>query len=156
MMAVFRGNGQQTSIVTCEKQVVDLAVVTIMPQRRRQQFRPGCIAFVHAGELERPSRHSGPQSTVQGCLPTYQCQLLELVDLIPLAPFSWPGEGGSWMWGTPPPPVNGFALATRSRRLPISCSCLWEALIGAILRPYGMGTPEYEHLRPAIRSCPSR
>ena len=35
MMAVFRGNGQQTSIVTFGKQVVDLTVVTIMPQRRR-------------------------------------------------------------------------------------------------------------------------
>ena len=35
MMAVFRGNGQQTSIVTFDKQVVDLTVVTIMPQRRR-------------------------------------------------------------------------------------------------------------------------
>ena len=38
-------------------------------------------------------------------------QIHELVDLIPspcvvfdLAPFSWPGEGGSLLWGTPPHP----------------------------------------------------
>ena len=40
-------------------------------------------------------------------------QLHELVDLIPspcvvfdLAPFSWPGEGGSLLWGTPPHPTS--------------------------------------------------
>ena len=32
-------------------------------------------------------------------------QLHELVDLIPLAPFSWRGEGGSLLWGTPPHPT---------------------------------------------------
>ena len=44
------------------------------------------------------------------------------VDLIPspcvvfdLAPFSWPGEGGTLLWGTrPTSPVKGFALATLS------------------------------------------
>ena len=30
----------------------------------------------------------------------------ELLDLIPLAPFSWPGEGGSLLWGTPPHPPS--------------------------------------------------
>ena len=40
-------------------------------------------------------------------------QIHELVDLIPspcvvfdLAPFSWPGEGGSLLWGTPPHPPS--------------------------------------------------
>ena len=39
----------------------------------------------------------------------YRCEIHELVDLIPspcvvfdLAPFSWPGEGRSLLWGTPP------------------------------------------------------
>ena len=40
-------------------------------------------------------------------------QIHELLDLIPspcvvfdLAPFSWPGEGGSLLWGTPPHPPS--------------------------------------------------
>ena len=81
--------------------------------------------------------------------------LHELVDLIPspcvvfdLAPFSWPGEGGSLLWGKPPTSlVKGFALATLSWLSPIRRPRLWWTLIGAILRPYGAGTPKSEHLQ---------
>ena len=51
-------------------------------------------------------------------------QIHELVDLIPspcvvfdLAPFSWPGEGGSLLWGTPPhPPARTFSFTSYADR----------------------------------------
>ena len=41
------------------------------------------MSLLHTGELERPSRHSGPQSEVKRTFPNYRCQIHELVDLIP-------------------------------------------------------------------------
>ena len=43
-------------------------------------------------------------------------------------------------------PVKGCALATLSWLSPIRRPRLWQTLVGAILRPYGAGTPKSEHL----------
>ncbi len=43
-------------------------------------------------------------------------------------------------------PGKGFALATLSWLSPIRRPRLWHTLVGAILRPYGAGTPKSEHL----------
>ena len=50
------------------------------------------------------------------------------------------------MGDTPTSPGKDFALATLSWLSPIRCPRLWLTLIGAILRPYGAGTPKSEHL----------
>ena len=49
----------------------------------------------------------------RGDFQVIDAQIHVLVDLIPspcvvfdLAPFSWPGEGGSLLWGTPPHPPS--------------------------------------------------
>ena len=55
---------------------------------------------------------------------------------------------------TPTSPVKGEALATLSWLSPIRRPCLWWTLIGALLCPYGAGTPKSEHL-PRPRSVPS-
>ena len=51
------------------------------------------------------------------------------------------------MGDTPTSPGKGFALATLSWLSPIRRPRLWWTLIGAILRPYGAGTPKSEHLQ---------
>ena len=54
------------------------------------------------------------------------------------------------MGDTPTSPgirLRRIALATLSWLSPIRCPRLWLTLIGAILRPYGAGTPKSEHLR---------
>ena len=50
------------------------------------------------------------------------------------------------MGDTPTSPGKGFALATLSWLTLIRCPRLRQTLIGAILRPYGAGTPKSEHL----------
>ena len=52
------------------------------------------------------------------------------------------------MGDTSTSPGKDFALATLSWFSPIRRPRLWKTLIGAMLRPYGAGTPESERLRP--------
>ena len=54
----------------------------------------------------------------------------------------------SWSTSSPTSPGKDFALATLSWLSPIRRPCLWYTLIGAILCPYGAGTPKSEHLLP--------
>ena len=62
-------------------------------------------------------------------------QLHELLDLIPLLLVRRRGIF-----------VVGDTLATLSWLYPIRRPRLWQTLVGAILRPYGAGTPKSEHL----------
>ena len=61
---------------------------------------------LNARELTWPNRHSGAHSVAKGEIQTHRREFPKPADLIPLAPFSSPEEGGTKLWGTPPRPPS--------------------------------------------------